>query len=193
MRPVRYVLFLMSEQGDEYRRISKSVFESVSEACTVGFLTHCKDGRGNRPYLVVPESNVGPLESLDADFARSEAELHECVAEDGIAILSVQELRSYLLSHGPELDSATFGFVLFAQSYGADNCHEIHETRYGCDCWVGMTEEDVEMLLDEVSENASTYPAFKLVSHAPRTPSSQNATTIVFRADWLLRYQNSST
>ena len=179
MRPTRFVLFLMSNFGNEYRRLDDAIFNSVAEACTAGFLAHCKKGGGNRPYLVLPETTVGPLESLDADFARTETELHQTVAEDGSVILSMQELRSYLLNHGPELDTAGFAYLVFAQSYGADNCHEMHETRYGCDCWVGMTEEDVGMLLDEVSENTSTYPAFKLVVRA-----SQNMAVSGRDHDW---------
>jgi hypothetical protein len=168
MRRARYVLFIMSDNGNEYVRAGKALFDSVAEACTAGFLVHCKQGNGNRPYLVLSETEVGLLESLDADFARTEAELHSAVAFDDVAILSVQELRSYLLNHGPELDTVGFDYLLFAQSYGADNCHERHETRYGCDCWVGMTDEDTDMLLDEVSENTSTYPGFKLVARQGR-------------------------
>ena len=164
MRPTEYLLFLMNDAGDKYLRVGNSAFDSVAQASTAGFLAHIKQGGGNRPYLVLPGSRMTALDSLDSDFVRSEADLHAAVALDGSAILSVQELRTYLLNHRPDLDTPRHDYVLYAQSYGADNCHEPHETRYGCDCWVGMTDEDTEMLLEEVSENTSTYPAFKLVA-----------------------------
>ncbi len=171
MRHAQYALFLMDNEGRHYIRVSRTRFDSVPEASTAGFLVHVKKGGGVRPYLVLPESGVGILQSLDADFARTEAEIHKAVTLDGTAVLSVQELRSYLLNHGPELDTPHFNYFLYAQSYGADNCDEQHETRYGCDCWVGMTEEDTDMLLHAVWENTSTYPAFKLTQRYPNKPN----------------------
>lgn len=168
MRFARYVLFLMNDDGTRYLRIGNTLFTSVAEACTAGFLAHVKDGQSIRPYLALPESDVWGADSLDADFARTENEIHSAVALDTVVILSVQELRSYMLNHGRELDTVEFSYLLYAQSYGADNCQEPHETRYGCDCWVGLTDEDTEMVLDEVSENTSTYPAFKLLARNHR-------------------------
>ena len=63
MRAARYVLFLMNDNGNEYLRVGNTLFDSVSEASTAGFLAHCKKGGGNRPYLVLPDSQVGPLEA----------------------------------------------------------------------------------------------------------------------------------